>query len=427
MNDEYAYAECDLQTGYTNRLEVMKRIMIILCMVFCFETLTAQRTVKQLKTWLVQLQNENIAEIAGQKFARKSLSQTEAAEAAELLFAHKQQVFREKYGKQWQDKQLSEGKYVMKFDYRVFGEKPAGGRSLYISMHGGGNTSDAVNNKQWSNQILLYKPEEGVYLAPRSAVNDWNMWFQPHVDTLFDRLIQLAVAFMDVNPDRVYLMGYSAGGDGAYRLAPRLADRWAAAAMMAGHPGDASPLNLRNTCFSLWMGALDSAYNRNAEAARFGLLMDSLHRADPKGYFHETHLVPERGHWMNRQDSVAVPWMAKFRRNALPQKVVWRQDDVPHESFYWLSVSPDEMEKGKQLVVEHAGNVFTVIKNDYKTVKIGVNDAMIDFDKPVKVVVNGKTVFNKKLNRTIENIYSSIEKRNDPSLIFSAFIILPQV
>jgi pimeloyl-ACP methyl ester carboxylesterase len=229
---------------------------------------------------------------------------------------------------------------------------------------------------------------------------------------------------MDVNPDKVYLMGYSAGGDGAYRMAPRLADRWAAASMMAGHPGGVSPLNLRNTGFSLWMGERDSAYNRNAEAVQFGQLMDSLHKTDPKGYIHETHIVPERGHWMNRADTAAVPWMAKFRRNALPQKIVWRQDDTPHESFYWLSVPLNEIREGKQLVVERDGNTFTIIKNDYKTLTIGLNDSMIDFDKPVKVFVNGKIVFNKKVKRKIDDIYNSIEKRSDPSLIFSAFITI---
>ncbi|MDR1593263.1 MAG: alpha/beta hydrolase [Prevotellaceae bacterium] len=397
----------------------MKNLITLLCMMFCVETVMAQRVIEQLKTWLAQPRSENIA---GQKFARKSLSQVEASEAAKLLFSHKQQLIREKYGKQWEEKRLTEGKYVMKFDYRVFGEKPADGRSLYISMHGGGHTSDAVNDRQWSNQIRLYEPDEGVYLAPRAAVNDWNLWFQPHVDTLFDRIIQLAVAYMDVNPDKVYLLGYSAGGDGAYRMAPRLADRWAAASMMAGHPGGVSPLNLRNTGFSLWMGERDSAYNRNAEAVRFGQLMDSLNKADPKGYIHETHIVPERGHWMNRADTAAVPWMAKFRRNAIPQKIVWRQDDTPHESFYWLSVTLSEIQQDKQLIVEHAGNTFTILKNDYKTVKIGLNDSMIDFDKPVKVIVNGKVVFNKKVVRTIEDICNSIEKRSDPSLIFSAFI-----
>ena len=53
---------------------------------------------------------------------------------------------------------------------------------------------------------------------------------------------QLAVINEDVNPNKVYLLGYSAGGDGVYQLAPRMADRWAAAAMMAD-----SPINCKNS------------------------------------------------------------------------------------------------------------------------------------------------------------------------------------
>ena len=94
-----------------------------------------------------------------------------------------------------------------------------------------------------------------VFLTPRSPTNTWNMWHQDHIDLFFNRLIQNMIAFYDVNPNRIYLMGYSAGGDGVYQLAPRMADRFAAAAMMAGHPNDASPLNLRNIdLYFLWEG-----------------------------------------------------------------------------------------------------------------------------------------------------------------------------
>ena len=63
----------------------------------------------------------------------------------------------------------------MPFDYRVFGNKPADGRSLYISMHGGGGTTTEKNDQQWQNQITLYQPTEGVYLAPRASWDEWNM------------------------------------------------------------------------------------------------------------------------------------------------------------------------------------------------------------------------------------------------------------
>ena len=111
----------------------------------------------------------------------------------------------------------------------------------------------------------------------RSApVDAWNMWHVGQVDTLFDRLIETYVATGEVDPDRVYLLGYSAGGDGVYQLAPRMADRFAAASMMAGHPNDASPLGLRNLPFAIFMGGEDGAYDRNKIAARWGETLDAL-------------------------------------------------------------------------------------------------------------------------------------------------------
>ena len=74
------------------------------------------------------------------------------------------------------------------------------------------------------------------------------------------------IAKYNVNPNKIFLLGYSAGGDGVYQLAPRMADRFAAASMSAGHPNDASPLGLRNIGFSIHMGNNDSAYNRNLVA-----------------------------------------------------------------------------------------------------------------------------------------------------------------
>jgi poly(3-hydroxybutyrate) depolymerase len=168
----------------------------------------------------------------------------------------------------WTQKEIANDNLRMKFDYKIYGDTPSDGRSLYISLHGGGNTPAEVNDQQWKNQISLYKPQEGLYIAPRAPWNDWNMWFKPGIDQLFDELIHLSIAMENVNPDKVYLLGYSAGGDGLYRMASRMADRWAAASMMAGHPGEALQVNLRNLPFMIWMGENDAAYDRNKWAEK---------------------------------------------------------------------------------------------------------------------------------------------------------------
>lgn len=259
---------------------------------------------------------------------------------------------------------------AMQFSYQVFGEKPRDGHSLYISMHGGGNTSHSVNDSQWENQKRLYRPAEGVYVCPRAPWDDWDMWFKAPMDGLLEELIETMVATMEVSPDKVYLMGYSAGGDGVWRLAARMADHFAAAAMMAGHPGDVHLENLRNMPFTIWVGADDAAYNRNVEVAKRGLELDSLQKWDPDGYVHETHVVAGKPHWMDLEDAASVPWMAQFVRNPDPDRIVWRQEEVCRPSFYWLSVPRDEMQRGMTVIVSRKGNTYNIERCDYSWLRI---------------------------------------------------------
>lgn len=279
----------------------------------------------------------------------------------------------------------------MKFSYKIFGEKPEGGRSMYISMHGGGNTAHSVNDSQWENQKRLYQPEEGVYVCPRAPWDDWDMWFKAPIDSMIEELIQTMVSELDVNPDRVYLMGYSAGGDGVWRLAPRLADHFAAAAMMAGHPGDVHLENVRNMPFTIWVGGQDAAYNRNREVAARGLELDSLQSDDPDGYIHDTHVLEGKPHWMDLEDAAAVKWMSQFERNPYPDKIVWRQEEVTKTRFYWLGVPENEAGRGKTIVICRKGNTFIIERCDYSQFYIYYNDRMIDPSKPVKVKYKGHT------------------------------------
>ncbi len=79
--------------------------------------------------------------------------------------------------------------------------------------------------------------------------------------------------------DRVYLIGYSAGGDGVYKLAPRLASLFAGCCMMAGHPNGEPVLGLRNLPFSIQCGQHDASYNRNTVCKEYAQKLDDLQRA----------------------------------------------------------------------------------------------------------------------------------------------------
>lgn len=350
--------------------------------------------------------------------AQKTISRKEAAAYATTAFSK----IKSQQTSEWNNEVITYDTFSMRFEYKIFGDAPADGRSLYISLHGGGNAPAGVNDKQWSNQQNLYKPAEGVYVAPRAPTNTWNLWHEDHMDTIIDKLILDAVINAGVNPDKVYLMGYSAGGDGTFQLAPRMADRFAAAAMMAGHPGDAQIVSLRNLPFTLFVGGKDAAYNRNGLVALFGHQLDSLQKKDPRGYTHDLHVYEENGHWMEHKDTIALPWMAKFKRNSSPEKIVWKQDDRTHEYFYWLGVAKGV--KDKEVIAAIKDNKITIEKNDNDTLIIYLNDQLADLDKKVTIQYLGKKIFDGKVTRSKAIIYETAEKRKDPGYIFCTKMII---
>jgi predicted esterase len=304
----------------------------------------------------------------------------------------------------------------MKFDLKFFGKKPENGWDLFFSLHGGGQTKDSINENAWIRHKTLYQLDNGILLTPRSPTNTWNMWHQDHIDIFFNQLIRNMIAFHDVNPNRVYLMGYSAGGDGVYQIAPRMADRFAAAAMMAGHPNDASPLNLRNMGFSLYMGGQDTAYNRNGVALEWKEKLKRLRSNDPNGYDHHVEIYQDKGHWMGGLDASAISWLSKFERVPYPSKIVWRQDDILQKRFYWLKV--DKPEAYSEIIVNISDQIITVEKSTVSNFVIQLNDELIDMSKPITVKHQGKTLFKNLVYRNKEILEQSLNEYGDPQSFY---------
>ena len=359
----------------------------------------------------------------------KGLTRQEAEQYAEELKTEWKDSLAKAYELPIKEMCLRLDSLVMPLHWEIIGDEPADGRALFISLHGGGGAPKAVNDSQWQNQWLLYHPDHSVYLCPRAPVDAWNMHFQTGFDEFYRRIIQLSVACINVNPNKVYIMGYSAGVDGVWRLAPRMADSWAAALMMAGHPGDVSLLNLRNTPFMIWCGELDAAYDRNKRCQERISEMDSLHRVDSQGYNFEGHLVKGKGHWMDLEDAAALTWMSQYQRNPYPERIVWRQEEELHQHFYWLTAPTEELARGKEVRIELAkakdgkpNNTIVITYCDYSQLTLSLNDKLINLDKAIKVLYRGKTVFKGKVKRSAATLKHTLYERNDSEYMFPAQI-----
>ena len=351
-----------------------------------------------------------------------SLSKIQAQRLEEKLYTNYKEGLLLSRNAEMKARSIKINNREIKFDLKFFGDRSENGWELYFNLHGGGQTTKDENDRNWNRHKVLYELKNGILFTPRSPTNTWNMWHQSHVDTFFNRIIQNMISFHDVDPNRIYLMGRSAGGDGVYQLAPRMADRFAAAAMSAGHPNEASPLGLRNIPFAIHMGELDHRYNRNKVAVDWGNQLKALQKNDPGGYEYFVKIYKGKPHWMDNLEASALIWMSDFIRNPYPEKIIWRQDDVLHERFYWLkNINPSV---GDLIEAEIDGQIININSSTVSDIIIQLNDNFIDMDKKVVVNYRGKNLYNGYVSRNENIIKDSIVEYGDPQSVYYGQISL---
>jgi predicted esterase len=323
-------------------------------------------------------------------------------------------------------KKIVLGGKTLRWMEKTFGGAPDAKQSLWITMHGGGQATTEENDRNWKGYYGRYEfPPGSINVAPRAPADTWNMWHIKEVDDLFDRLIADMVLQRGVDPDRVYLIGYSAGGDGVYQLAPRLADRFAAAAMCAGHPNQVTPEGLRNLPFFLYMGGEDAAYHRNTVVREFGAKLDAMQAADTAGYFHRLTVYPGLQHNMQGREAEVIPRMSPLARRAWPKRVVWKQsDNAMHSRFYWLERAPEAVRPNEIYAARVEGQTITIETPATGSLALRLSDALLDLDRPVRVMAGGRAIFEGAVPRSFPAVVQSLREREDPETVATALLPL---
>ena len=187
-------------------------------------------------------------------------------------------------------------------------------------------------------------PEAGgyVYLALRAPNDAWNGFYDDAICPLVERLIRQFVLFGEVNPDRVYTLGASHGGYGAFVIGPKMPDRFAAvhASAAAPTPGETRGENLRNLRFTVMVGERDTAYGR---ADRCRAFIEGPRRLEGP-----IRRIPRRGLDRCRASAIRCPTATRSARCSgrarapQPDRIVWAQSDDVLKHFYWLEApQPD--------------------------------------------------------------------------------------
>ncbi len=197
---------------------------------------------------------------------------------------------------------LSHGGKELRFLKETLGQADESGRyPLYITLHGGGGAPEEFNNDQWLEMFYYYRDsvDSGIYVSVRGVSDTWDLHFREETYPLLDALITYMTVTEHADRNRVYLLGFSAGGDGVYQLAPRLADRFAAVNMSSGHPNGVSLVNVANCPICLQAGIRDyysESAKRSVRCAEFEKTLDDYRNKYGFGYEHQIWIHVPEGH-----------------------------------------------------------------------------------------------------------------------------------
>jgi transglutaminase-like putative cysteine protease len=333
--------------------------------------------------------------------------------------AYRQSPVHDKLRKEFETKTVSARNRVSPYLWRHVGTKPKAGWPLVIAMHGGGGTTKEINDAQWKRMFEQHyhdHPDAGgyVYLALRAPNDTWNGFYDDAIAPLVARLILQFVLFAEVDSDRVYLLGASHGGYGAFVIGPKIPDRFAAIHASAAAPTDGETMgeNLRNTIFTFMVGSNDTAYGRDWRCQKFAEELESWRR-ERGGYPGAFEWKPGVGHSVPDREKVGE-MLCSAPRNPWPKQVVWVQSDDILRHFYWLeSPRPADQARIEAVVT---GNTVTIKTHGQRKLVLWLDAMLVDLTQPVTVDIGDGKPRSIVPSPDLQTYCDSLEDRGDPRL-----------
>jgi pimeloyl-ACP methyl ester carboxylesterase len=317
-------------------------------------------------------------------------------------------------------------KYDSPYKVRAVGSMPADGWPLVIAMHGGGGAPAEVNDSQWKVMQHYYRDQSAVegylYVAIRAPNNVWNGFYDWYSLGLTDRLIRQFISGANVDPNKVYLIGYSHGGYGAFYIGARMPDRFAAIHASAAAPtgGNVTGKNLRNTPFTFMIGEHDLAYNRLSFCRAFAKYVDEL-RGDRRDIYPVAMEFKEGYQHSGLPDRDKIKDLYPAIRNPMPRELSWALTNKEVDSLNWLHVP--EPAAGMEIDATCRNNALSIKSQKISELHVLLDERLVDFEKPLAIDVNGRTS-TEHLTASLRTLCESLVDRGDPEFMFAAKLVL---
>jgi pimeloyl-ACP methyl ester carboxylesterase len=331
---------------------------------------------------------------------------------------------------------------------------PARPIPLRISLHGGvGREAPGpgdpparpLNNRTPAGRELV--------LHPRAWAD--SAWWRPEqIDNILE-LVERAKKSYNVDESRIYVTGISDGGTGVYFLAMREATLLSSCVPLNGHPlvianpqtgadGQLYSGNLANCPLHIVNGGKDPLY----PAASVAPIIEMFKRAGVPLAF---QVYPEAGHnveWWAQERPRVEAFLAAHLRQAHPARISWETERTDrYNRFRWLVIDRlgrrgsdvalddvnrfqpappravdlfDRTKPSGRVDAERKGNGYDIRTRGVQQFTLLLSPDVIDFAKPVRVTVNGRTVHDAAVQKDLAVLQKWSAKDHDRTMLYGA-------
>ena len=256
-----------------------------------------------------------------------------------------------------------------------------------------------TKTKSWPLLVVLHGLGDGPIVVPSidsmiqiGPFGRGDMWYHGIGEQDVFECIELARRIFNIDPDRIYLAGFSMGGTGTFDLGLKYPDTWAACVPVCGSMGNKDLIaNGRNLPFWINTGSEDrvvpAKYSKRAYEAAVELGFDHWKYTEYEGMGHSFWIDWGRiEKWLLSQKKLTSPSSISFTSKK-PAKA------------YWAEIT--EKYNCKQLAridVETTAQAINIKMSNIADYTLYLKEAPVSLSKEITIIENDKKIFHGHLS-----------------------------
>lgn len=302
---------------------------------------------------------------------------------------------------------------------------------------------DEAKDFVFENPVLPFVEKENMLEIFPAGMNSVGTYQFEGIENI-RQIVAKVKRIFNVDDNRVYLMGFSDGGTGTYRTAVFMPNDFAAFYAINGRPFTGNHfVNMSNRPSYSLSSVKDSVVEIDSIRSFFNFAKtvnaDWIYRE-----------IPDQNHYylpfLDEYLPAIFNHLKSISRNPFRNRLNWETPWEPIGKIDWLEISqldlkrkradwhkiyeyPYKSSEGDETVkigdesgaveARYFNNTFEVKTSCVAKFTLNLHPTMIDFSQPVKVIINGKEVFNQKVSFDKEFIAKNFNENTDRALLWA--------